>query len=147
MSGFVIAMQIGMWLGYVTFGYVADAIGRKRAYIIFVLAASVLLPAYGYLRVPSMLLVLGPLVAFFGTGYYSGFGAVIVELYPTTVRATAAGVCYNTGRIASAAAPFIVGKLSATQGFGAAFGVAGFAFFLAALAWIGIPDTSNRELA
>ena len=47
--------------------------------------------------------MLGPLVAFFGTGYYSGFGAVIAELYPTSVRATAAGVCYNIGRIASAA--------------------------------------------
>jgi hypothetical protein len=91
-------------------------------------------------------LVLGPLVAFFGTGYYSGFGAVIVELYPTSVRATAAGVCYNTGRIASAAAPFIVGTLAASRGFGAAFGVAGVAFLLAALAWIGIPETRNREL-
>ena len=61
--------------------------------------------------------MLGPLVAFFGTGYYSGFGAVVAELYPTAVRATAAGVCYNTGRIASAAAPFVVGSLAATRGF------------------------------
>lgn len=147
MSLFVIAMQVGMWLGYVTFGYIADAIGRKRTYIIFVLAASVLLPLYGSLREPSILLVLGPLVAFFGTGYYSGFGAVIVELYPTSIRATAAGVCYNTGRIASAAAPYVVGTLAASRGFGAAFGVAGLAFMLAALAWIGIPETHNRELS
>ena len=146
MSLFVIAMQVGMWLGYVSFGYVADAIGRKRTYILFVLAASVLLPVYGFLRTPAVLLMLGPLVAFFGTGYYSGFGAVIVELYPTSVRATAAGVCYNTGRIASAAAPFVVGTLAASRGFGAAFAVAGFAFLLAALAWIGIPETHNREL-
>lgn len=146
MSLFVIAMQVGMWFGYVSFGYLADAIGRKRAYVMFVLAASVLLPIYGVLREPALLLVLGPLVAFFGTGYYSGFGAVIVELYPTSVRATAAGVCYNTGRIASAAAPFVVGTLAASRGFGAAFGVAGVAFLLAALAWIGIPETRNREL-
>ena len=146
MSFFVIAMQVGMWLGYVSFGYAADAIGRKRAYVIYVLAASVLLPVYGYLRTPGLLFLLGPLVAFFGTGYYSGFGAVIVELYPTAVRATAAGVCYNTGRIASAAAPYIVGSLASSRGFGAAFAVAGFAFFLAAIAWIGIPETSNREL-
>lgn len=146
MSLFVIAMQAGMWLGYVSFGYLADAIGRKRAYVLFVIAASVLLPTYGFLRTPAVLLLLGPLVAFFGTGYYSGFGAVIVELYPTSVRATAAGVCYNTGRIASAAAPFVVGTLAASRGFGAAFGVAGVAFLLAALAWIGIPETRNREL-
>jgi MFS family permease len=146
MSLFVIAMQVGMWFGYISFGYIADAIGRKRAYVIFVLAASVLLPLYGSLREPSLLLFLGPFVAFFGTGYYSGFGAVIAELYPTSVRATAAGVCYNTGRIASAAAPFIVGSLAASRGFGAAFAVAGVAFLFAALAWIGIPETRNAEL-
>lgn len=147
MSLFVIAMQVGMWLGYVSFGFIADAIGRKRTYVIFVSMASVLLPLYGVLREPAALLALGPFVAFFGTGYYSGFGAVIAELYPTSVRATAAGVCYNVGRIASAAAPFIVGSMAATRGFGAAFTVTGVAFFLAALAWIGIPDTKNRELA
>jgi MFS family permease len=146
MSWFVIAMQVGMWLGYVSFGFVADAIGRKRTYVIFVLAASVLLPLYGFLREPALLLVLGPFVAFFGTGYYSGFGAVIAELYPTSVRATAAGVCYNTGRIASAAAPFIVGSLAASRGFFAAFAVAGGAFLLAAIMWIWIPETRNREL-
>ena len=146
MSWFVIAMQVGMWFGYVSFGYIADAVGRKRAYIGFVLMASLLLPLYGYLREPLFLLLLGPFVAFFGTGYYSGFGAVIAELYPTAVRATAAGVGYNVGRIASAAAPFVVGTMAGTQGFGAAFAVTGAAFFLAAVAWIGIPDTANREL-
>lgn len=146
MSWFVIAMQVGMWFGYVSFGYIADAIGRKRAYVGFVLMASVLLPLYGYLREPLYLLLLGPFVAFFGTGYYSGFGAVIAELYPTSVRATAAGVGYNVGRIASAAAPFVVGSMAGTRGFGVAFAITGAAFFFAALAWLGIPDTANREL-
>jgi len=146
MSMFVILMQTGMWLGYVSFGYIADAIGRKKTYVMFVLAASLLLPLYGFLKTPALLLVLGPLVAFFGTGYYSGFGAVIAELYPTSVRATAAGVCYNTGRIASAAAPFVVGSLAASRGFFSAFAVAGAAFFLAAIMWIWIPGTRNAEL-
>ncbi len=146
MSWFVIAMQVGMWFGYVSFGYIADAVGRKRAYIGFVLMASLLLPLYGYLREPVFLLLLGPFVAFFGTGYYSGFGAVIAELYPTSIRATAAGVGYNVGRIASAAAPFVVGSMAGTQGFGVAFAITGAAFLFAALAWIGIPETGNREL-
>ena len=146
MSLFVIAMQVGMWFGYITFGYAADWIGRKRAYITFVLAASVLLPLYGVLRTPVLLLLLGPLVAFFGTGYYSGFGAVIAELYPTSIRATAAGFCYNLGRIASALAPFIVGSMAASSGFGVAFAITGAAFLFAGIAWIGIPETGNREL-
>ena len=147
MSWFVIAMQVGMWFGYVSFGYIADAIGRKPAYVTFVTMAALLLPLYGALREPWMLLLLGPAVAFFGTGYYSGFGAVIAELYPTSIRATAAGVGYNVGRIASAAAPFVVGSMAGTSGFGAAFAVAGAAFLGAALMWIGIPATGNAELA
>lgn len=147
MSWFVIAMQVGMWFGYVSFGYIADAVGRKPAYIGFLIMAAMLLPLYGTLREPWMLLLLGPAVAFFGTGYFSGFGAVIAELYPTSIRATAAGVGYNVGRIASAAAPFVVGSMVGTRGFGAAFAVTGVAFLGAALMWIGIPATGDKELA
>jgi len=147
MSWFVMFMQVGMWFGYISFGYIADAVGRKPAYILFVLMAAVLLPIYGVLREPWMLLLLGPFVAFFGTGYFSGFGAVIAELYPTSVRATAAGVGYNVGRIASAVAPFVVGSMAGTQGFGVAFAIVGAAFLGAALMWLGIPATGNKELA
>jgi MFS family permease len=146
MSLFVIAMQVGMWFGYVTFGFMADAIGRKRTYVIYVLSAALLLPLYGVVRAPVALLVLGPFVAFFGTGYFSGLGAVVSELYPTAVRATAAGFCYNFGRIASAAAPYSIGSVAATRGFGVAFTITGAAFLLAAIMWIWIPETRNREL-
>ncbi|AHG88895.1 major facilitator superfamily MFS_1 [Gemmatirosa kalamazoonensis] len=147
MSWFVVAMQVGMWLGYVSFGYVSDAVGRKRVYVTYLLAASVLLPLYGAVASPPALLLLGPLVAFFGTGYYSGFGAVTAEIYPTAIRATAQGFTYNLGRVASAAAPFTVGTLAASRGFGTAFAVAGAAFLLGAVAWVWIPETQGRELA
>ena len=74
MSAFVIAMQVGMWFGYVTFGYIADAIGRKRTYVFYLVAAAVLIAAYVSVKLPTALLLLGPLVAFFATGFFSGFG-------------------------------------------------------------------------
>ena len=80
-------------------------------------------------------------------GYYSGFGAVTAELYPTSIRATAQGFTYNLGRIASAAAPFTVASLAANQGFSVAFTVTGVAFLMAAVMWIWIPETQGRELA
>lgn len=147
MSWFVVAMQVGMWLGYVSFGYISDAVGRKRVYVVYLLAASVLLPLYGFLKTPMVLLLLGPFVAFFGTGYFSGFGAVTAELYPTSIRASAQGFTYNIGRIASAAAPFTVGSLATTKGFGVAFLVTGAAFLVGAISWAGIPETHGRELA
>jgi len=147
MAGLVVAMQVGMWFGYVSFGFIGDRVGRKRAYVVYLLAASVLLPMYGAIRSPLVLLALGPLVAFFGTGYFSGFGALTAELYPTTIRATAQGLTYNTGRIASAAAPYVVGSLATSRGFGVAFLMTGLAFLLAAAAWTWIPETRGRALA
>jgi hypothetical protein len=68
-------------------------------------------------------------------------------LYPTSIRATAQGFCYNIGRIASAAAPFTVGKLATTQGFAVAFAITGAAYLLGAIAWTWIPETRGRELS
>ncbi|MEP7002560.1 MAG: MFS transporter, partial [bacterium] len=128
MSWFIVAMQVGMWFGYVSFGYITDAIGRKRVYVAYLLMASILLPLYGTMKIPLVLLLLGPFVAFFGTGFFSGFGAVTAEIYPTAIRATAQGFTYNIGRIASAAAPFTVGKLASTHGFSVAFTITGAAY-------------------
>jgi len=146
MSWFVFAMQVGMWLGYVSFGYIADAFPRKRVYVTYLVMAAILLPLYGSISIPLLLLLLGPLVAFFGTGFFSGFGAVTAEVYPTAIRASAQGFTYNLGRVASAAAPFTIGKIATTSGFSVAFAVAGFIYFLGALAWFGIPETRGREL-
>ena len=146
MAAFVIAMQLGMWLGYVTFGFIADAYGRRPTYISYLLIASVLVWYYGFAREPWVLLVLGPFVAFFGTGYFSGFGAVAAEIFPTSIRATALGVTYNSGRLLSAAAPFVIGSLAQNRGFGAAFTLTSMAFLIAALLWLGIPETKGRKL-
>ena len=145
-SGFILLMQAGMWLGYVTFGFVSDRIGRKRTYVTYLVTAAVLLFVYVSIRNPAALLALGPFVAFFATGYFSGFGAVTAEIYPTSIRASAQGFTYNIGRVASAAAPWAVGSLAATQGFGPALMLSSVAFVLAALTWAFIPETRGRVL-
>ncbi len=146
MAFFVVAMQVGMWFGYVTFGFVSDAFGRRPTYITYLLLAAILVWWYGTARNPMVLLALGPFVAFFGTGYFSGFGAVAAEIFPTSIRATALGVTYNSGRLLSAVAPFVIGSLAQRRGFGAAFIVTSIAFLIAAVLWIGIPETKGRKM-
>ena len=146
-TGYLFVMQAGMWIGYVTFGFVSDRIGRKKSYVLYLMSAAVLLAIYVSIRNPAALLVLGPCVAFAATGYFSGFGAVTAEVYPTAVRATAQGFTYNIGRLASAAAPYLVGSLADSHGFGAALLVCSAAFVLAAVLWIWIPETAGRELS
>jgi MFS family permease len=146
MSGLVIAMQVGMWFGYVTFGFVSDRFGRRMTYVVYLTSAAALILAYASTRNPLVLLLLGPFVAFFGTGYFSGFGAITAEIYPTRIRATAQGFTYNIGRVASAVAPFTVGSLAGTHGFRLALSATAIAFLLAALAWVWIPETKGRQL-
>jgi MFS family permease len=132
-SGWTIVMQAGTFLGYVTFGYIADRFSRKYTYIGYLLVAAALVPVFAFVRNPDALLVIGPLVGFFGTGYFSGFAVITSELFPTSLRATAMGFVYNIGRVTSAGAPYLIGHVSETGGLSAALCITSVAFLLAAL--------------
>jgi MFS family permease len=142
----LLIMGIGKWLGYSTFGFFADSAGRRRSYVAYLLVAAGLVPLYGLASSPVWLLVLGPFVAFFGTGFFSGFSAIVSELFPTGVRATAMGLSYNIGRGLSAAAPGVVGLLAARLGLGSAFLLQAAAFLVAALLALALPETRGRKL-
>jgi MFS family permease len=142
----LLLMGVGKWFGYTLFGFAADTVGRRRSYVVYLVAAAVLVPLYGATTSPTWLLVLGPLVAFFGTGYFSGFSAIASELFPTEVRATAMGLSYNIGRGFSAIAPAVVGALANTYGLGTAFFLQAAAFFAAALLALALPETKGRRL-
>jgi MFS family permease len=79
-STWTIVMQVGTFLGYVVFGYLADRFSRKYTYIGYLLMAALLVPAFALVRSPDALLLIGPLVGFFGTGYFSGFSVIASEL-------------------------------------------------------------------
>ena len=146
MNGLIFVNQIGMWFGYVTFGFISDATGRKRAYVTYLVLASLFVWAYTSTTNGWLLILLGPITSFFATGFFSGFGAVTAELYPTAVRATAQGFTYNLGRVASAAAPWLVGGYAKTHGFPAAITIAAMAYLLAAMCWAFIPETKGRTI-
>ena len=142
MTAIVIFMQAGMFLGYITFGFISDVLGRKRVYIAYLLTAAALLATFALLRSPIALFLLAPFVAFAATGYFSGFAAVTAEIYPSPIRATGQGLTYNTGRIASAVAPFAAGGLADRHGFLPAFLLCAAAFLAAAALWRFIPETA-----
>ena len=144
-STWIIAMQAGMWLGYVTFGFISDAVGRKRTYVSYLFVAALLVPLYARAH-PLALLVVGPLLAFFGTGHFTGFGVITAELFPTSFRASAMGLTYNFGRALSAAAPWAIGVIAARGGLASAFGISGLAFLLAGVLALFLPETHGRRL-
>jgi MFS family permease len=147
--GWIIPVQIGAYFGYLTFGFIADRLGRRRTFILFMLAAAVLVPIYGQMaRSPVILMLLGPVLGYFGHGYFSMFGSFIAELYPTAVRATAQGTSYNIGRMAGAIAPYTIGAIATLPGIGIglALGTTSAFFLLGAILIFTLPDRSGQAL-
>jgi MFS family permease len=138
-------MQAGMWLGYVTFGFISDAVGCKRTYVLYLFAAALLVPLYAQPH-PLAWLVVGPLLAFFGTGHFTGFGVITAELFPTSFRASAMGLTYNFGRALSAAAPWAIGLIAARGGLASAFGISSLAFLIAGFLALALPATRGGTL-
>jgi MFS family permease len=147
-SAWTIDMQVGTFLGYVIFGYLADRFSRKYTYIGYLLMATMLVPVFAFVHSPYALLLIGPLVGFFGTGYFSGFSVISSELFPTALRGSAMGFAYNTGRIVSAAAPWIIGRVSERTGLGSALSLTSGGFLLAACiaTALPIPGGSRRGM-
>jgi MFS family permease len=143
---FFLVLCGGKWLGYALFGFFADAFGRRKSFFVYLVIAAVLVPLYGMARSPFWLLALGPLVAFFGTGFFSGYAAIASEIFPGEIRAAAMGLSYNIGRGLSAAAPFAVGALAIRYGIGPAFFLQAAAFFAAAMLALALPETRGRQL-
>jgi MFS family permease len=143
---FYLVLSPGKWLGYASFGFFADAFGRRKPYFTYLLVGAILVPLYAVIRSPFLLLLLGPLVAFFGTGFFSGYAAIASELFPGEIRAAAMGLSYNLGRGLSAAAPFAVGAMATQFGFLPAFFLLSGAFLVAALLALLLPETRGLEL-
>ena len=142
----VVLNLCGMWPGYVSFGWVADRLGRRRSFMLYLLAAALLVPIYSLARSQAALLVLGAVVAFFGTGFFSGSGIIGSEIFPTRLRARALGFTYNGARTMSSIAPYVIGRVGQAKGLGWAFYLCAAAFFLACLMATQLPETKGRSL-
>ena len=92
------------------------------------------------------ILVLGMPVTFF-LGYFSGYGALFAELFPTQVRSRGIGFCYTMGGIGAGLGPVFTGHLSARFGMGIAFMIAAIPFVIGSFFILLFPETRGKELS
>ncbi|GAF46985.1 MFS transporter [Rhodococcus wratislaviensis] len=135
---FVMILNVGMFLGYNGFGFLADSIGRRRTIILTLLGVAVTMPVYALTTDQTALMWLGPLFGAF-TAFFGLFGSYLGELFPTRVRATGAGFCFNVGRGVSALAPFGLAGLAGVIGFSGGLIVCAGFFALAAVVALLLP--------
>lgn len=148
MKGFIwiVPLSLGAFLGQNSFGWISDRFGRRPVFASFLVILAILIYFFGQLTTFTQFLVLGPLVGFFGAGFYSGFGAIFSELFPTRARATAQGFCYNVGRGVAAFTPPLLGYVAEIKGYGPALVTVSVFALAGAFVVFTLPETKGKEL-
>ncbi|MGA7110315.1 MAG: MFS transporter [Terracidiphilus sp.] len=147
LTGFLVTVNLlGMLPGYLLCGIAADRFGRRTTFVVYLFAAACAVPLLAAARQPAWILLFASIVAFFGTGFFTGSSIIGSELFPTQVRATALGISYNVARGLSALAPLTIGALSERYGLSWAFGASAIAFAAAALLGLLLPETQGAAL-
>lgn len=142
------ALNVGALAGYLAFGPLAERWGRRPVFALMCMGSLVMLPVtfltpHSYAEVILLL----PLLGFFNNGIFSGFPIYLPELYPTRIRATGAGFCFNAGRVLAATGPFLTGLLVTALGnFGRAASAMGLVYVVGLAILIFAPETKGRPL-
>ena len=149
-SRMMIKMQIGGVLGYLTFGLVADRIGRRPAFCAYgmLMAAGTIPSTILWDRAVMMpgLLSAAMITAGFGTGLWSGVAPMISEMLPTRIRNTALGLLLNVTRGFQFFTPLLITVLSMRLGFGATLSLGAiFSMLGASMVWL-LPETRGTSI-
>jgi MFS family permease len=141
-------LNLGALVGYLSFGPMADRVGRRWVFALMCAGSLVMLPvAFLTPRNYASVLWLLPLLGFFNNGIFSGFSIYLPELYPTRIRATGAGFCFNVGRALASAGPFVTGYLVTALGtFGRAASAVALVYLLGIFILPFAPETKGQPL-
>jgi MFS family permease len=147
-TGYLAFLILGAFVGYLVGAWLADRIGRRMLFLTFAVGAILVVLAYTQLPISDRIMwLLGFPLGFFASGYISGVGPFLTELFPTRIRGSAQGFCYNFGRGLGAFFPTLIGYLSATMSLGRAIAIfAVIAYGLMFVSALMLPETRGKVL-
>jgi MFS family permease len=144
----MMVLNVGALIGYLAFAPLTIRIGRRWAFFAFFLGALVMVPTlFLTVRRYDQTLWLLPLLGFFTNGIFTGFAIYFPELYPTRLRTTGAGFCFNFARVFASTGPYLTGTLTYLFGsFSRAVTAVGMIYVLGLLLLPFAPETKGRDL-
>ncbi|AZC49123.1 MULTISPECIES: MFS transporter [Pseudomonas] len=147
-GGYLAMVIFGSYVGYVISAYLTDILGRKKNFVLFAAGSFTIVLLYTQMPVSNaVMLWLGFPLGFFASGIFSGMGAFLTELFPTRIRGSGQGFCYNSGRALAALFPLLIGLLSQRIPLGAAIGTfAAVSYGIVVLAALSLPETRGKQL-
>jgi MFS family permease len=139
----------GMGLGLLAFGPLCVRLGRRSAFALMHLGAFIIVPITCFLPATyGQLLLLLPVFGFLTGGIHSGYAIYFPELFPTHLRATGAGFCFNGGRIVAASVLLLSGWLKSLPGMDLRWAITMLAmlFPLGLVIILFLPETKDQPL-
>jgi len=147
-GGYLAMVIIGSYIGYVVSAYLSDLLGRKKNFILFAVGSFIIVLLYTQMPVSDgVMLWLGFPLGFFASGIFSGMGAFLTELFPTRVRGSGQGFCYNIGKVIAALFPLLIGLLGEKIPLGLGIGVfSAVSYGVVIVAALSLPETRGKQL-
>ncbi|MCE0968187.1 MFS transporter [Pseudomonas putida] len=147
-GGYLAMVIVGSYVGYVVSAYLSDLLGRKKNFILFAVGSFVIVLLYTQLPVSDgVMLWLGFPLGFFASGIFSGMGAFLTELFPTRIRGSGQGFCYNIGKVIAALFPLLIGMLGQNVPLGLGIGMfAAVSYGIVIVAALSLPETRGKQL-
>jgi len=134
--------------GFFVFGFFADLVGRRPAFLTFQAGAAIMVIVFSQLTGPLALLIGGAVMGIFVNGMLGGYGTLLAELYPTEARATAENVLFNLGRGIGGFGPLVVGALAASYSFAVAIAMLAVIYVIdIVVTYFLIPEKKGTALA
>jgi len=149
-TGLFVAVQaFGALIGFLIGAYLADAIGRKATFMISAVATIIMVLVYLYLPVGDTgLLLLGIPLNTAILMKFAPMGPFMTELYPTNIRGTGQGFCYNAGRAIGSVFMTAIGFAAAVMPLGTAIALfSTLAHLLMIVILLLLPETRGRAIA
>ncbi len=150
-----LAQQVGAFFGMFAYAALSERVGRRPSLLLFfILAFGAVQGTFWFVGSFLTAMLWAPILGFCALAPFSAYCVYFPELYPTRLRATGVGFCYNCARIFAAAAPFVLGRLSAhfaaahgqTVGFRMAASVVACIYVCGLVGLALAPETRGRPL-
>jgi MFS family permease len=143
----IMIQNAGAFFGVLAWAWLAQRIGRKKTFAISFIACALIVPiTFNVSQSAPVVLALLAIMGFFLTSLFGGYAVYFPELFPTRLRATGTGFCYNVARYISISGPWTFGILSAQLGFGMSAAVMSFVFVLGLMVLPFAPETRGKPL-
>jgi len=146
--------QVGSFFGVIGFTVFAARFGRRRAFFIALLMAwASVVTTFYWFREPGQIWFFYPWLGFGALAVFGGYAIYFPELFPTRLRSTGTGFCYNVSRFVAIVGPLIMGALaqslegvSSVPAFRLAAIIMASAYFIGIVALIWAPETRGQRL-